>query len=169
MKHQFHPWEGGEGKLHNVQENDIFIWLGCTYEGSGNKKKAVESWNKASVGLSDPSPAMYYNDQQPDKIFYQGLALIKLGKEPEARGRFHKLIDYGEKHIFDQVKIDYFAVSLPDMLIWEYDLNLRNKLHCQYLIGLGNLGLGNRETAHQQFEEILSVDRYHLNAWIHNK
>ena len=65
---------------------------------------------------------MFYNDQQPDKIFYQGLALIKLGKTTDAFSRFNKLKDYGEKHIFDKVKIDYFAVSLPDLQIWDDDL-----------------------------------------------
>lgn len=39
---------------------------------------------------------MYYNDQKPDKIYYQGLALRKVGKEAEARGRFNSLISYGE-------------------------------------------------------------------------
>ena len=31
---------------------------------------------------------MYYNDAKPDKIFYQGLALLKLGRKDEANGRF---------------------------------------------------------------------------------
>jgi hypothetical protein len=36
--------------------------------------------------------------------------------------------------------MDYFAVSLPDMQLLEDDLSLRNRAHCHYLIGLGNLG-----------------------------
>ena len=53
--------------------------------------------------------AMYYNDAKPDKIFYQGLALLKLNRMDEANGRFHKLTTYGEKHLFDKVKMDYFC------------------------------------------------------------
>jgi hypothetical protein len=49
---------------------------------------------------------------------------------------------FGEKHLNETIKLDYFAVSLPDLLIWEDDLTFRNKIHCHYMIGLGNFGLG---------------------------
>jgi hypothetical protein len=109
--------------------------------------KANEYWEKAKDGLSEPTAAIYYNDQKPDKIFYQGLALLELGRKSEADSRFHKLVNYGEKHLHDKFKMDYFAVSLPDLLIWEDDMNLRNVTHCKYMIALGQLGLGNKEKA----------------------
>src|SRR5690606_1642313 len=118
-------------------------------------------------GLSDPGPAMFYNDQQPDKIFYQGLALLKLHNKKEAKKRFQNLIAYGNEHIGDDVKLDYFAVSLPDLLIWDEDLNTRNKIHCNYLIGLGELGLGNAKKGISAFKEVLAKDNYHLSAFIH--
>jgi len=65
------------------------------------------------------------------------MALLKLKRFEEADGRFEKLISYGEKHINDKIKMDYFAVSLPDLLIWEDDLTFRNRIHCLYLQGLG--------------------------------
>lgn len=48
---------------------------------------------------------------------------------------------HGEKHLFDHCRIDYFAVSLPDLAIWEDDLDKRNRIHCNYVMGLGCLGL----------------------------
>ncbi|NER17862.1 DUF5107 domain-containing protein [Spongiivirga citrea] len=166
---QIYPHNLGEGKLFGAQENDIFYWLGCTYEKLENTEKAEEYWKKASEGLSDPSPAMFYNDQQPDKIFYQGLALIKLGRNEEAKVRFKNLIDYGKKHLNDEVKLDYFAISLPDLLIWEEDLNVRNHIHCQYLIGLGELGMENFDKAITAFKNVLDKDLYHLSAHLHFK
>jgi hypothetical protein len=50
-------------------------------------------------------------------------------------------VDYGERHRGDAVSIDYFAVSLPDFLIFEDDLSRRNNVFCAYLMGLGLLGL----------------------------
>ncbi len=144
-KARFYPHNLGEGKLYGAQENDIEYWSGCAYAGLGQKAEAKACWERAATGSSVPSAAMYYNDQQPDKIFYQGLALQQLGRKEEAKSRFNKLIDYGEQHLFDKVKIEYFAVSLPDLLIWDDDLNVRNRLHCEYLIGLGQLGLGKRK------------------------
>ncbi|WP_373518778.1 DUF5107 domain-containing protein [Pricia sp.] len=166
---QVYPHNLGEGKLFGAQENDILYWSGCAYEKQGENPQAKENWRKASEGLSDPSPAMFYNDQQPDKIFYQGLALLKLGKKKEAEKRFQNLIAYGKEHMNDEVKLDYFAVSLPDLLIWEEDLNVRNQVHCHYLIGLGELGLENTEKAIAAFKTVLKMDLYHLSAHIHLK
>jgi tetratricopeptide (TPR) repeat protein len=162
-----YPHNLGEGKLFGAQENDIHYWKGCAYEGLGEHQKATELWEIASKGLSEPSAAMFYNDQQPDKIFYQGLALLKLNRDAEAKGRFNKLKDYGEKHIFDKVKIDYFAVSLPDLQIWDDDLQRRNTLHCWYLMGLGHLGLGNNNKAKEFFSKVLEADAYHIGSIIH--
>lgn len=162
-----YPHNLGEGKLYGSQENDINYWLGCVYEKLGNNKLSKENWNRASEGLSDPSPAMFYNDQQPDKIFYQGLALLKLGKKKEAEYRFKNLIEYGKSHMNDDVKLDYFAVSLPDLLIWEEDLNISNKTHCAYLIGLGKLGLGDLKEVNKSFQDIMENNLYHLASYIH--
>ena len=85
---------------------------------------------------------------------YQGLALRKVGKEAEARGRFNSLISYGEKHLYDTFVMDYFAVSLPDLQIWEDDMNKKNRIHCHYLMGLGHLGLDNKEKADKCFSYI---------------
>ena len=125
------------------------------------------AWEKATQGLSTPAAAMYYNDQQPDKIFYQGLAHRKLGSEEEARSRFNTLLKYGEKQLFVPFKMDYFAVSLPDLLIFEDDLQKRHELYCHYLMGLGYLGLGNIGKSIAIFEKILQQDKYHLGALIH--
>lgn len=157
----------GEGKLLGTQENDSYYYLGCAYEGMGEKEKAKEHFIKATIGLSEPINAMFYNDQPPEMIFYQGLALLKLGEIDQGRGRFNKLIDYGKKHLYDQVSIDYFAVSLPDFLIFDEDLNKKNKIHCHYLMGLGYLGVGNVKTAEEEFKEVLQMDVSHQGAVTH--
>ena len=164
---QSYPHNLGEGKLYGAQENDIFYWMGCVMDKKGDKTAAKTYWEKASEGLSVPSQAMFYNDQQPDKIFYQGLALTKLGNSEAARLRFENLIQYGMQHMNDEVKLDYFAVSLPDLLIWEDDLNDRNQIHCHYLIGLGNLGLRKVDKAVHAFETVLEKNLYHLQAQLH--
>ena len=162
-----YPHNLGEGKLFGAQENDINYYLGCAYDGLGESDKAIAYWELASVGLSEPTNAMYYNDQQPDKIFYQGLALQKLARNAEAKSRFENLLSYGEKQITVPYKIDYFAVSLPDLLIFEDNLQLRHKLHCHYLMGLGHLGLRNFKKAKEEFENILEKDSCHLGSIVH--
>jgi tetratricopeptide (TPR) repeat protein len=140
-KAQTYPENLGEGKLYGAQENAIFYWLGNAYSGLGETERAKQYWEMASSGISEPVPAIFYNDQQPDTIFYQGLALIKLEKKDEAKARFEKLINFGKQHLNEEFKLDYFAVSLPDLLIWEDDLIKRNKQNCLNLIALGESGL----------------------------
>ena len=164
---QQYPHNLGEGKLPGAQENDIFYWLGCAYEGLGDQEKAKQNWTEASRGLSEPSAAMFYNDQQPDKIFYQGLAWEKLNKPEIAKTVFEKLVNSGLEHEQDDVKIDYFAVSLPDLLIFEDNLKLRNYIHCQYISGLGYFGLKNIKAAELAFAHVLKNDAVHFGAHTH--
>lgn len=159
-----YPWNLGEGKLQGAQENHIYYYLGTAYEKAGNVEKATECFEKASRGLSEPVGAMYYNDQPPEMIYYQGTALAKLGRMKEAYSRFNKLISYGEEHFFDDVKIDYFAVSLPDLLIFEDDLNVKNRIHCLFMMALGHLGKGNAEKAEEYIAQVLSLDPNHQGA-----
>ena len=162
-----YPDNLGEGKLAGAQENNVYYYLGNAYEGLGQAEKAAECWSIASQGLEEPASAMFYNDQPPDMIFYQGLAWRKLGVVKEANRRFNKLIDYAEKHLFDEVKIDYFAVSLPDFLVFEDDLDKRNKVHCLYMMGLGWLGLERTAEAKANLEEVIELETNHQGARIH--
>ncbi|RCW65871.1 DUF5107 domain-containing protein [Saliterribacillus persicus] len=166
-KARVYPHNLGEGKLAGAQENNIYYYLGCAYEGLGNVEKAIEYFRVASIGLEEPNSAMYYNDQPPDMIFYQGLACLKLNNDIEAKRRFRVLIDYAEKHITDEVTIDYFAVSLPDFLVFEDDLNKRNKIHCLYMKALGLIGLNHLESALQELSEVLDLDPNHQGAMMH--
>lgn len=164
-----YPHNLGEGKLAGASENDIFYLKGCCHESLGDAKAAREYFTKATIGQSEPVQAIYYNDQQPDKIFYQGLAWNKLGNATEARRIFQRLIDFGNAHLKDKVTIDYFAVSLPDLLVFDQDLNLLNAVHCHYLIALGNLGLGgtNLQEAERHFNEVLRLNVNHSGALFH--
>ena len=162
-----YPENLGEGKLPGAKENELFYWLGEAYHGLGDSANAAAAWKEATVGLNEVSAAMFYNDQQPDITFYQGLALRKLGMENEATECFRKLVDFGEAHLNDHVEIDYFAVSLPDLLIWEDDLDKRNHLLCKYLIGLGELGLGNKAKSRKLLQEALDEDLVNISVLKH--
>ena len=156
-----YPHHLGEGKLYGAQENDFHYLLGLAYEGMGDMEKARQYWEEATKGPQEPAAAMYYNDAKPDKIFYQGLALYKLGREGEAHGRFYRLINYGKQHIFEKQIMDYFAVSLPDLLIWEDSLDTKNLIHCKYMLALGYLGLDDNEHAQKYLAEVEALDNNH--------
>ena len=136
-----YPEHLGEGKLYGAQEQDFYYYLGCAWQGAGDAAKARECLEKGAQGDLKPVPALYYNDAKPEKIYYQGLALAALGRKAEAEVKFRMLLDYGEAHRGDEVVMDYFAVSLPDLAIWDEDLTLRNVAHCDLMARLGREGL----------------------------
>ena len=136
-----YPHHLGEGKLYGAQEQDFYYFLGLAWQGAGDADKARECWTRAAQGKLQPATALYYNDAKPEKIYYQGLALKTLGRTEEAQERFRSLVDFGKAHIDDHIVMDYFAVSLPDLAIWDEDLDLRNRNNCLYLIDLGERGL----------------------------
>ena len=157
----------GEGKLHGARENPILYWLGTAWEQLGETDRAHESWRQAATGLRAPTPAVYYNDQNPETIFYQGLARQKLGRLAAAKERFATLMQFGKLHLHDQVVIDYFAVSLPEFTVFEDDLDRRNQINCRYLMALGAFGLGRRTQARQELAQVLKLDPSHLPAMLH--
>jgi tetratricopeptide (TPR) repeat protein len=156
----------GEGKLPNARENNIYYYMGAALRhiDSGRSR---ECFLKAAEGELEPSGALYYNDQPPHMIYYQGLALNALGDENGARSRFNKLIAYGEANLFKKQEMDYFAVSLPDFLVFDVDLDEKNKTHCYYMTALGYMGLGNKEKARAAFQNALKLSPSHYGVLSH--
>jgi hypothetical protein len=53
------------------------------------------------------------------------------------------------------------------MLVYDIDLNERNRIHCKYLVGLGYLGLGDESKATEILQEVLLADINHQGAANH--
>ena len=75
--------------------------------------------------------------------------------------------DYAEQHLDDHVKIDYFAVSLPDLQIFEEDLDMRNRVHCLFMRCRWLLGKAEEEKAAHCFDEAQRLDPNHGGVRVH--
>jgi tetratricopeptide (TPR) repeat protein len=75
------------------------IHLGCAREALGDAEGARAAFDEATRGLLEPASPLYYNDQPPGTIYYQGLAWQKLGRADRAAETFRRLVDYGAAHI----------------------------------------------------------------------
>ena len=210
MSHQFHPWEGGEGrvigqyryaltwkalqemdkghyenaleflsrtfaypenlgegKLPNVQDTVALYYTGRCLDALDKKEEAQKYFRMASVGIDRPSAVLYYNDQSSETILYQGLAHLALGNSPQAKKAFHQLKYFGEQHMFDAISHDYFAVSLPELEVFPSDMQKRNICYCRYLTALGELGLGNHDTAACLLDSVLEIQADHQGCMQH--
>lgn len=162
-----YPENLGEGRLEGTKENHLYYYLGVVNKYLGKKEEAEKCFRRAEEGDNEPAGVMYYYDQPADMILYQGLAHQELGDTKAAHACFNKLMDYGERHLNDKMKDDFFAVSLPDFLIFEDDMDKKNKAHCYYLMGLAYMGEGQAEKAKEQFDKALKYDYNHQNCRIY--
>ena len=162
-----YPANLGEAKLHGAQENHILYWLGIAHARLGRRDAAEKCWKQASIGVKVPALVVYYNDPNPETIFYQGLALERLGHRAIARQRFRSLVRFGQLHLKKPVGIDYFAVSLPEFLVFDEDLERRNEIACRYLMGLGYWGMGRRAEGLRALRKVLRLDPSHQSARLH--
>jgi tetratricopeptide (TPR) repeat protein len=136
-----YPANLGEGKLPDVHDNETYYYMGVTYRMLGDLDKSKHYLELATEGDVTPHSVLYYNDQPSDYIYYQGMAYVILGLYAQAKKSFNQLIAYGERHMFDKVGYDYFAVSLPEIEVFQEDIQLRNDRYCEYLRKLGLKGL----------------------------
>ncbi len=156
-----YPHHLGEGKLYGAQENDFYYLLGLCYKALDKEEKARACFEQATLGPTEPAAAMYYNDAKPDKIFYAGLAFRALGEENKARAYFNRLVSYGKQHLHEKVVMDYFAVSLPDLAIWDGSLDEANRIHCLYMLALGYAGLGDASHSQRYLDQAAAIDLNH--------
>lgn len=162
-----YPENLGEGRLPNTADNEIDYWMGVILSAQGDDQGSRNAFARACEGENAPSLSMYYNDVPARSILYQGLARRRLGDEKGARSCFHRLRDHADRHEHDEVSPDYFAVSLPDFVVFDYDLTERNRLFCETLRGLGLLGLGDEAGARRELTAVIRIDPNNEDALDH--
>ena len=69
-------------------------------------------------------------------------ARYRLNGKMKALKCFHQQVMFGERHLFDKVGYDYFAVSMPELEVYQDDIQKRSDDYCRRLTELGRKGLG---------------------------
>ncbi len=137
-----YPDNLGEGKLFNVPDNRAWYLIGEAESAKGDKAAAEAAYKKAAEGEIKPEIVRYYNDIPSDYIYWLGLAKARLGLREEALDAMRALIDFGNEHLNDVVEYDFFAVSMPELEVYEDDIKKKNDEYCKHLVSLGVKGLG---------------------------
>ena len=77
-----------------------------------------------------------------EMTYYSALAWERLGQKAKAKKLFRDLLAYAQQLQKSQAKIDYFATSLPTMLLFDDDLQFRQETTALFLQAQAQLGLG---------------------------
>ncbi|MGO9642843.1 MAG: DUF5107 domain-containing protein [Candidatus Acidiferrales bacterium] len=169
------------------RKGEVFYWIGNAYQAMGDSEKAQQFWRDASEasasqaaggrngeggfgGLGGTGARGQFSGRSSmgglaagghvdeAAIYYQAMALEKLGQNDRSRTMFQQLIDTGMKALS----------SVPDVeapIPTNDSLGQRAQVaDAHYLIGLGQLGLNNQDEARQEFALALKASPDHFAA-----
>jgi len=133
---------------------DVNYWTGRALKALGRQSEAekhfLESANEAGdfadMAVTAHSPLSYY----------RGLSLRELGREDDARAVFEDLESFAQAKLKETATIDYFATSLPNLLVFDEDLQARRDAENHLLIALARHGLGDSDGAKSALEKSLA-------------
>ncbi len=159
-----YPHNLGEGRLDGQTDNDIHYWLGICAVRLGNTADATLCWQRASAGHSEMALSRYYNDQPVDYLFYRGMALKQLGEYAAAQTLFGQMLQWVQHQRYQPVEADFFAVSLPDLMALDNDLQQEHRQHCLLVQALAHLGSERLVEALHSLNELLTINPNHDKA-----
>jgi len=152
----------GEAKHLLANQSDIFYWLGCAHEALRQGGKARQYWLAAAKFKGD----FQEMSVRPfsEMTCYSALAWKKLGRPAKAERLLRDLLAHARKLEKSQAKINYFATSLPTMLLFDDDLQFRQKTTALFLQAQAWLGLGYRARGRALLKKVMQRDPNHALA-----
>ncbi|HEX4262896.1 MAG TPA: DUF5107 domain-containing protein [Verrucomicrobiae bacterium] len=156
------PRNLSEAKHLLANQSDIHYWLGCAFAELWDANSAAQYW--ATAGSFKGDFQQMSVRAFSEMTFYSALSLEKLGRRSEATKLFRALLDYARKLQKAAAKIDYFATSLPTMLLFEDDLQFRQDTTALFLQAQAHLGLGGKKKSRELLKTVLRRDPNHALA-----
>jgi tetratricopeptide (TPR) repeat protein len=156
------PENLGEAKHLLANQSDIHYWLGVALDLLGENPSAREHWRVAANFKGDFQEMSVRAFSE--MTFYSALSLEKLGRKSAAKKLFRDLLACANQLQKTEAKIDYFATSLPTMLLFEDDLQFRQETTALFLQSQAQLGLGNASAAKRLLSVVLKRDPNHALA-----
>jgi tetratricopeptide (TPR) repeat protein len=152
----------GEARHLLANTSHIYYWLGRAYEAMGKEEESVKSYERAANQRTD----FQGMSVQPfsEATYWSGLSLQRLNQMQEAHDGFEAMLTYGKELEQEKAKIDYFATSLPALLLFEDDLDERQTIVARLLQAAALTGLGNLAEALPLLDWILTADPNNLFA-----
>jgi tetratricopeptide (TPR) repeat protein len=156
---------------------EVSYWTGEAYQAMGDAENARRAWaaaaglyNGDTASTAAPMPLRSRGNigglaagvhVEQAASFYEARALEKLGQQDRARAIFNQLIDAGAKALGSAT-----AAGPPQSMAAPARTQVAD---AHYIVGLGELGLNNREKAHKEFSLALeaSPDHYASEQALH--
>jgi tetratricopeptide (TPR) repeat protein len=163
METALHPPENlGEAWHLLANRSNVYYWLGIACEARDDHTSARAWWTKAAETSGDFQQMSIRSFSE--MTYYSAGALNRLGRPIEARQLLRSLLRYARRLARTEARIDYFATSLPAMLLFDDDLAKRNSVTALFLEAQAALALGYSKHGRGLLNRVLQLDPSHANA-----
>ncbi len=156
------PENLGEARHLLANQSDLHFWLGEAQATAGRTAAAREQWTRAATFQGDfqeMSVRLF-----SEMTYYSALAWRRLGQPARANALLRRLRAHARGLASAPARIDYFATSLPTMLLFADDLAARQRTSALFLEAQAELGLGRRAAARRLLQAVLRRDPSHAGA-----
>ncbi|CAN5463292.1 DUF5107 domain-containing protein [soil metagenome] len=140
----------------------IDFWKGRALAQNGDLASARHYWERAANQKGDFQQMQVQSVS--DTTYWSALALRALGRETEATQLFQAIDTYASILEIETPQIDYFATSLPAMLLFQEDIKERQNITALFLHSQAQLGLNHLEEAVRLLQKTLILDCSHTGA-----
>jgi tetratricopeptide (TPR) repeat protein len=120
-------------------KSDVNYWTAKALRAIGREAQALQCFEASAAEAGDfHSMAV---TEHSELSFFRGLSLIELGQVNDAKALFDDLKAFAERERSEKATIDYFATSLPLLLVFEDDLDEVKQCRADQLLKLAKEGL----------------------------
>jgi len=156
------PASLGEGRHLLANSSHLLLTLGDAREGSGDLLGAREAWRQAATFAGDFQSMA--TQAYSEMTYYSAVAFRRLGDDVGAEELIEGLERYVKELRATQPQIDYFATSLPTMLLFTDDLESRRDVTALILDAQVAALRGDRPGATYLIEDVLSREPSRVRA-----
>jgi tetratricopeptide (TPR) repeat protein len=156
------PSNLGEARHLLANASDVWLSYGDALNQVGRTEEAMRWWNKAANFKGDFQGMAVQSFSEMTS--YQIMALRQLGRMEEAERRLLDLEAYARTQLQTKAKVDYFATSLPTMLVFDDDLQLRQNIRAILILAQIAELRDDRDSAVRLVGEVLRSDPNHPMA-----
>lgn len=142
--------------------SSIDYWLGEAYQALGQKVKAEEHWQRAASRDGDFQQMQVHAIS--DSTFWCALSLKRLGQSEKALAMLQEIYEYSAQLESETPKIDYFATSLPAMLLFDEDLRQRQQVLAYFLRAQALVGMEDTQRALPLLRQVQQIDHNHAGV-----
>ena len=156
------PHSLGEANHLLANQSEVLYWLGVAAAADGDAGEARRLWLRGARSSSDFQQMAVA--EVSANTFWAASCLEALGEDKAAAALFHRIEGFAVELEHQRPVVDYFATSLPTMLLFDEDLVQRNRIQSLYLRAQAALGLHETEKSGSLAREVLGLDASHAGA-----